>query len=76
MTTKKSIIKRLSKATGGTHAGLFTQEQIDKFATFYLDKWDSNTSGDVIAESFVDYWSGTYSAVRRCTECGKLTRCV
>ena len=40
----------------------------------YLDKWDENTSEDVVAESFVDYWWNTGRACRRCSECGKLMR--
>ena len=40
----------------GTDKELFTKEEREKFAMFYCDKWDENTSDDVIAESFVDYW--------------------
>lgn len=35
---------------------------------------DENTSEDVVAESFVDYWWNTDRACRRCSECGKLMR--
>ena len=55
MTTIESIFTRLTKAVGGTDKELYTEEELTKFATFYLDKWDENTSEDVIAESFTDY---------------------
>ena len=55
MTTIKSILDRLTTAVSGTDIELFTEEERTKFATFYLDKWDENTSEDVIAESFTDY---------------------
>ena len=71
MTTKESILSRLTKAVGGTDKELFNQEELDKFADFYRDKWDENTSGDVIAESFVDYWWDTNRTCRTCSECGK-----
>ena len=74
MLTKESILSRLTKAVGGTDKELFNQEELDKFADFYRDKWDENTSGDVIAESFVDYWWDTNRTCRRCSECGKLMR--
>ena len=74
MTTKESILKRLHEAVNGTEQDLYTDEQLDKFATFYLDKWDENTSEDVIAESFMDYWWDTQAECRRCTECGSLFR--
>ena len=60
MTTIESILTRLTNAVSGTDKELYTEEELTKFATFYLDKWDENTSEDVIAES--------------CSECGKLMR--
>ena len=48
MTTIKSILDRLTTAVTGTDIELFTEEKRTKFATFYLDKWDENTSEDVI----------------------------
>ncbi|MDO4497930.1 MAG: hypothetical protein Q4B58_08920 [Bacteroidales bacterium] len=99
MTTIDSILSRLTQAVSGTDKELFTEEELTKFATFYLDKWDENrqssesssqtcldnaesrgrkmkvnTSEDVIAESFVDYWWETDRTCRRCSECGKLMR--
>ena len=52
----------------------FSEQELNQFASFYLDKWDENTSEDVVAESFVDYWWNTDRACRRCSECGKLMR--
>jgi hypothetical protein len=74
MTTTKSILDRLTKAVSSTKKKLFTNEELNKFAEFYCDKWDENTSEDVIAESLVDYWWNTDHACRRCSECGKLMR--
>ena len=75
MTTIKSILDRLTTAVSGTDIELFTEEERTKFATFYLDKWDENTSEDVIAESFIDYWwDDSHKNCRRCSVCGRLFR--
>lgn len=74
MTTMKSILSRLTQAVNGTDKELFSEQELNQFASFYLDKWDKNTSEDVVAESFVDYWWNTDRACRRCSECGKLMR--
>lgn len=74
MTTTESILSRLTKAVHGTEKKLYAEEELNKFADFYHDKWDVNTSEDVIAESFVDYWWNTNRTCRRCSECGKLMR--
>ena len=74
MTTIESILTRLTNAVSGTDKELYTEEELTKFATFDLDKWDENTSEDVIAESFTDYWWDTDRTCRRCSECGKLMR--
>ena len=74
MTTMKSILSRLTQAVSGTDKELFSEQELNQFASFYLDKWDENTSEDVVAESFVDYWWNTDRACRRCSECGKLMR--
>ena len=74
MTTMKSILSRLTQAVSGTDKELFSEQELNKFASFYLDKWDENTSEDMVAESFVDYWWNTDRACRRCSECGKLMR--
>ena len=74
MTTIESILSRLTKAVGGTEKMLYTEPELNKFAKFYLDKWDENTSEDVIAESFTDFWWDTDRACRRCSECGRLMR--
>lgn len=74
MTDRNSILSRLTQAVSGTDKELFSQEELDSFASFYIDKWDENTSEDVIAESFVDYWWDTDRTCRRCSECGKLMR--
>lgn len=49
MTTITSILSRLTEAVSGTDRELYTEEELNKFATFYLDKWDENTSEDIIA---------------------------
>ena len=52
-------MSRLTKGVSGTDQELFSKDELNKFADFYRDKWDENTSEDVIAESFVDYWWDT-----------------
>ena len=74
MTTIKSILDRLTTAVIGTDIELFTEEERTKFAIFYLDKWDENTSEDVIAESFTDYWWESPRNCRRCSVCSRLFR--
>ena len=74
MTTLESILSRLTEAVSGTDKQLFTEEERNKFANFYLDKWDENTSEDVIAEAFTDFWWDTDRECRRCSVCGKLMR--
>ena len=74
MTTLESILSRLTEAVSGTDKELFTEEERNKFANFYLDKWDENTSEDVIAEAFTDFWWNTDRECRRCSVCGKLMR--
>ena len=64
MTTRESILSRLTKGVSGTDQELFSKDELNKFADFYRDKWDENTSEDVIAESFVDYWWDTDRACR------------
>lgn len=68
------IRQRLSEATKGTAEQFYTEDEIKKFTDYYTDKWDDNTSEDVIAESFVDYWWDTERQSRRCSICGKLMR--
>lgn len=74
MTTEKSILARLTKAVSGTDKELYTTEELAAFAHFYADKWDENTSEDVIAESFTDYWWESDRTCRRCSVCGRLFR--
>ena len=74
MTDRNSILSRLTEAVSGTEKELFSDKELDKFAAFYIDKWDENTSEDVIAESFVDFWWDTDRTCRRCSECGRLMR--
>ena len=57
MTTIQSILYRLAEAVSGTDKELYTEDELNKFASFYLDKWDENTSENVIAESFTDLTS-------------------
>ena len=49
MTTRESILSRLTKGVSGTDQELFSKDELSKFADFYRDKWDENTSEDVIA---------------------------
>lgn len=72
MTTRQSILERLTKAVIGTDKELYSVEELNKFADFYLDKWDENTSEDVIAEAFTDFWWDKENECRRCSVCGKL----
>ena len=74
MTTLQSILSRLTEVVSGTDKELYTEDELNKFATFYLDKWDENTSEDVIAESFTDFRWDTDRTCRRCSICGKLMR--
>lgn len=46
MTTMKSILSRLTQAVNGTDKELFSEQELNQFASFYLDKWDENTSED------------------------------
>ena len=61
MTTIQSILYRLTEAVNGTDKELYTEDELNKFASFYLDKWDENTSENIIAESFTDFWWLPYS---------------
>lgn len=72
MTTKESILNRLTVAVGDTEKMLYNEQELAVFSNFYLDKWDECTSEDVVAESFVDFWWDTNKACRRCSVCGKL----
>ena len=74
MTTIQSILSRLTEVVSGTDKELYTEDELNKFATFYLDKWDENTSEDVIAESFTYFRWDTDRTCRRCSICGKLMR--
>lgn len=74
MTTIQSILSRLTEVVSGTDKELYTEDELNKFATFYLDKWDENTSEDVIAESFTDFRWDIDRTCRRCSICGKLMR--
>lgn len=74
MTTIQSILSRLTEVVSGTDKELYTEDELNKFATFYLGKWDENTSEDVIAESFTDFRWDTDRTCRRCSICGKLMR--
>ncbi len=74
MTTIQSILSRLTEVVSGTDKELYTEDELNKFATFYLDKWDENTSEDVIAESFTDFRWDTDRTCRRSSICGKLMR--
>lgn len=72
MTTKISILTRLTEAVSGTDKVLYSENELNNFASFYCDKWDENTSEDVIAESFVDFWWHSDKPCRRCPDTGIL----
>lgn len=72
MTTIQSILSCLTNAVSGTDKELYTEQELKEFAEFYLNKWDENTSEDVIAESFTDFWWDSDKTCRRCSICGKL----
>lgn len=74
MTTKESILCRLTQQVNGTDKELFTEVELNKFASFYCDKWDENTSTAVIVNSFVSYWWDTDRNCRRCSQCDNLMR--
>jgi len=74
MTTIKSILSRLTIGVSGTEKLFYSEEELNEFAQFYLDKWDESTSEDVIAEAFTDFWWDTDYYCRRCSICGKLMR--
>lgn len=52
MTTIQSILYRLTEAVSGTDKELYTEDELNKFASFYLDKWDENTSENVNCRVF------------------------
>ena len=47
MTTIQSILYRLTEVVSGTDKELYTEDELNKFASFYLDKWDENTSENI-----------------------------
>ena len=51
MTTMKSILSRLTQAVNGTDKELFNEQELNQFASFYLDKWDENTSEILLQRS-------------------------
>ena len=38
--TMKSILSRLTQAVSGTDKEHFSEQELNQFASFYLDKWD------------------------------------
>lgn len=40
MTTTKSILSRLTMAVGGTDRELFDEQELNRFASFYLGEWE------------------------------------
>ena len=71
--TREKILEKLVEGCKDTAKEYFTEAQINEFADFYLDKWDENTSEDVVAESLMDfYWNDDSTPeIRRCSVCGK-----
>ena len=58
MITSQIILQRLSNAVNGSEKELYTDGELQEFAEFYLDKWDDNTSEDVIAEAEIKFGEG------------------
>lgn len=73
MLSKRRILTELAVGTNRTATALFSEEQLDEFASFYEDKWDEGVSTDVVAESFVDFFWDDEKPCRRCSVCGKLS---
>lgn len=73
ITTKDAILRKLAEGTKDTAKQYYTEEQINHFADFYLDKWDENTSEDIVAESLMDFYydDDSIPEIRRCSVCGK-----
>ena len=40
MTTTKSMLSRLTMAVGGTDQELFDEQELNRFALFYLGEWE------------------------------------
>lgn len=74
MITEKYILDRLTVAVCGTDKILFTEDERNEFASYYLDSCTDETTDDAIAEAFTDYWWETDRHCRRCSACGKLMR--
>ena len=74
MLSKRRILTKLAVGTNRTATALFSEEQLDEFASFYKDKWDEGVSTDVVAESFVDFFWDDEKPCRRCSVCGNLMR--
>ena len=53
MTTRESILSRLTKGVSGTDQELFSKDELSKFADFYRDKWNENTSETVIITTYI-----------------------
>lgn len=68
------ILSRLTTAVKGTDKELYNIGELYEFASCYCGACNENTSEDVIAEYFVDYWRDASKTCRRCSECGKLMR--
>ena len=70
--TKELILSLLTKAVNGTDKEFFNEEELNGFAEWFYNRQDGITSGNEIAESFVNYWWNTDKTCRRCSKCGKL----
>lgn len=72
MTTVESILKRLTEAVNGTEKNLYTEEDLIRFAESNSEKWDEDTTGNEIADAFVDSMYDSELECRRCSVCGNL----
>lgn len=72
MTTIESILKRLTEDVNGTEKNLYTEQELKRFAESNCEKWDEGTTGNEIADAFVDSMYDSRQECRRCTVCGNL----
>lgn len=73
-----SILSRLSNAVHGTDKDLYSQQELDVFAFYFLiDDYmvnPDNVTDELIVDKFLDFWFYTDRTCRRCTQCGNLMR--
>lgn len=63
MLSRSEILERLADSSNDSASKVISEENLNRFADFYADKWDENTSCEVIAESCVDFLWNTDAQV-------------